>query len=140
MNTDGEKLGVLEPGATAVVRISVQAKANLDSPIVGFMFRNHLGVDLAGTNTAREGTELPAMLMGDVCTVDFYVDLPVLCAAWFSFSPAVANGTLEHYTTCDWIDNAMVLHMEKAREAIYGQQHLPCRVAVNAKVGAGVGR
>ena len=64
----------------------------------------------------------------------------LLYAAWFSFSPAVANGTLEHYTTCDWIDNALVMHMEKSREAIYGQQHLPCRVAVNAKVGAGVER
>ena len=32
----------------------------------------------------------------------------------------------------------LVLQMEKAWEAIYGQQHLPCRVAVNAKVGAGV--
>ena len=140
MNTEGQRLAVLEPGSTVVVRISVRAKANLDSPIVGFMFRNHLGVDLAGTNTARERAELPAMVAGDVCTVDFYVDLPVLYAAWFSFSPAMANGTLEHYTTCDWIDNALVMHMEKAREAIYGQQHLPCRVAVNAKVGAGVGR
>ena len=45
----------LQPNSTIVVRISVRAKANLDRPIVGFMFRNHLGVDFAGTNTAREG-------------------------------------------------------------------------------------
>ena len=49
---------------------------------------------------------------------------------------AVANGTLEHYSTCDWIDNAIVLHMEKSAEAIYGQMHLPCRVAVNERIGA----
>ncbi len=51
----GHKLNALDPHSTIVVRISVRAKANLDRPIVGFMFRNHLGVDFAGTNTAREG-------------------------------------------------------------------------------------
>jgi ABC-type polysaccharide/polyol phosphate transport system ATPase subunit len=135
---DGSRAGTLEPGSTAIVRISVKAKANLDSPIVGFMFRNHLGVDFAGTNTTRERADLPPMMIGDICTVDFYLDLPQLYASTFSFSPAVANGTLEHYSTCDWIDNAVVLHMDRSDEPIYGQLHLPCRVAVNQKLGEGV--
>jgi len=138
VNLDGTRAGSLEPSSTVVVRISVKAKANLDSPIVGFMFRNHLGVDFAGTNTSRERAELPPMMIGDICTVDFYLDLPALYASTFSFSPAVANGTLEHYSTCDWIDNAVVLQMEKALDPIYGQLHLPCRVEVNQRIGAGV--
>ncbi len=85
-NTDGSRATALTPGTTVVVRISVKAKANLDRPLVGFMFRNHLGVDLAGTNTARERTDLPPMMIGDVCTVDFYLDLPQFYAASFSFS------------------------------------------------------
>lgn len=135
-DTNGARLSALRPGETAVVRISVKAKANLDKPIIGFMFRNHLGVDFAGTNTSRERADLAPMLIGDVCTVDFYLDLPPLYASQFSFSPAVANGTLEHYSTCDWIDNAVVLQMEKAADPIYGQMHLPCRVAVNERIGA----
>ena len=138
VNTDGTKAAALSPGSTVVVRVSVKAKANLDRPIVGFMFRNHLGVDFAGTNTSRERSELAPMMIGDVCTVDFYLDLPQLYASSFSFSPAVANGTLEHYSTCDWIDNAVVLQMEKAEDPIYGQMHLPCRVAVNERLGQGV--
>jgi ABC-type polysaccharide/polyol phosphate transport system ATPase subunit len=133
---DGARLPALSPGSIAVVRISVKAKANLDRPIVGFVLRNHLGVDFAGTNTSRERAELPPMLIGDICTVDFYLDLPALYASSFSFSPAVANGTLEHYSTCDWIDNAVVLQMEKSGDPIYGQMHLPCRVAVNERIGA----
>src|SRR5262249_24675908 len=125
------------PSTTVVVRISARAKANLDSPIIGFMFRNHLGVDFAGTNTARERCDLPPLFIGDVCTVDFYVDLPAMYASSFSFSPAIANGTLDHYTTCDWIDNAVVLQMEKSVDVIYGQLHFPCRVEVNSKIGAG---
>ncbi len=57
------------------------------------MFRNHLGVDFAGTNTTREGHPLPRMMSGEICTVDFYIDLPALYASSFSFSPAVADGT-----------------------------------------------
>ena len=135
---DGAPLASLQPSSTMVVRVSVRAKANLDRPIVGFMFRNHLGVDFAGTNTAREGYELPPLPMGATCTVDFYIDLPTVYASLFSFSPAIADGTLEHYAICDWIDNALVLPMERADGPVYGQLHFPCRVQVNAKMGAGV--
>jgi energy-coupling factor transporter ATP-binding protein EcfA2 len=138
MDQEGKRIPSLQPNSTIVVRITVRAKSNLDRPIVGFMFRNHLGVDFAGTNTAREGYPLPPLLMGDLCTVDFYVDLPALYASLFSFSPAIADGTLEHYSTCDWIDNAVVLSMDRADAPIYGQLHFPCRVQVNTKIGSGV--
>ncbi len=134
----GTKLSSLSPSTTIVVRISALAKKNLERPIVGFMFRNHLGVDFAGTNTAREQCTLPPLPAGEVCTVDFYIDLPELYASTFSFSPAIADGTLEHYAICDWIDNAAVLPMEKSGAPIYGQLHLSCRVEVNSRIGAGV--
>ena len=138
LDAEGARVSSLKPNSTIVVRISVRAKENLDRPIVGFMFRNHLGVDFAGTNTARERQDLPPMIAGDVCTVDFYLDLPALYASSFSFSPAIANGSLEHYAMCDWIDNAVVLQMERSAQPMYGQFHLDCRVKVNTKVGGAV--
>jgi lipopolysaccharide transport system ATP-binding protein len=133
----GRKRHSLEPNSTIVVRISVRAKSNLDRPIVGFMFRNHLGVDFAGTNTAREGHTLSPLVAGEICTVDFYLELPTLYASTFSFSPAIADGTIEHYSICDWIDNAVALHMGPSDGPIYGQFHFPCRVEVNSRIGAG---
>lgn len=138
LDAEGSRVSSLKPDSTIVVRISVRAKGNLDRPIVGFMFRNHLGVDFAGTNTARERQDLAPMIAGDVCTVDFYLDLPALYASSFSFSPAIANGSLEHYSMCDWIDNAVVLQMERSGQPMYGQFHLDCRIKVNTKVGSGV--
>jgi hypothetical protein len=114
-----------------VVRISVHAKEDITLPIVGFIMRNHMGLDFAGTNTAREGFELPAMSAGDIFTVDFHIQLPELYPSAFSFSPAIAEGTLRGYTTCDWIDNAIVLQMSPAEGEIYGHLHLPCRVELN---------
>src|SRR5689334_2003874 len=136
LNEQGSRVSSLQPNSTIVVRISARANEDLDRPIVGFMFRNHLGVDFAGTNTAREGKHLPPLIAGDVCTVDFYLDLPALYASCFSFSPAIANGSLDHYSMCDWIDNALVLQMEKSDQPMYGQFHLDCRIKVNTKIGA----
>lgn len=138
LDDEGLRVATLKPNSTIVVRISVQAKEKLARPIVGFMFRNHLGVDFAGTNTARERQDLPPMAAGEICTVDFYLDLPALYASSFSFSPAIADGSLDRYSMCDWIDNAVVLQMEKAGQPMYGQFQLDCRVKVNTKLGSGV--
>jgi lipopolysaccharide transport system ATP-binding protein len=134
----GLKIQSLTSNTTIVVRVSFRAKANIDRPIAGFMFRNHLGVDFAGTNTAREANPLPPMAAGELCTVDFHLDVPALYPSSFSFSPAIADGSLEHYAICDWIDNAIALQMDPTEHPVYGQFHFPCRVEVNAKIGAKV--
>ena len=46
-------------------------------------------------------------------------------------APAVADGTLASYATCDWIDNAIALQMSRADQPVYGYVHLPCRVELN---------
>ena len=130
----GRRLALLQPGETIVVRISVKARDHLAQPNVGFMFRNHLGIDFAGTNTTREGHPLPPMIPGDIYTVDFHVQLPVLYPASFSFSPAIADGDLVSYRMCDWIDNAVTLQMGHAEGPIYGYMHLPCKVEVNGRL------
>ncbi len=134
LNEQGHPLHMLEPSIRMVVRISVRAKDDLSMPMVGFMLRNQLGMDFSGSNTAREGYELPPMQPGDITTVDFHIDLPELYPASFSFSPAVADGTLQAYQMCDWIDNAIALQMSRTAGEIYGYIHLPCRVEVNSRI------
>jgi ABC-type polysaccharide/polyol phosphate transport system ATPase subunit len=134
LDESGCPLPMLEPDSRIVVRISVCAKGDLALPMVGFMLRNQMGIDFAGTNTTREAYELPPMQEGDIVTVDFHLELPALYPASFSFSPAVADGTLEGYTMCDWIDNAIALQMAPGEGQIYGYLHLPCRVEVNARL------
>jgi hypothetical protein len=80
------------------------------------------------------------MQAGDIVTVDFHLDMPELYPGSFSFSPAVADGTLAGYVMADWIDNAVALQMSRTGPEIYGYIHLPCRVEVNARLaGAHVG-
>jgi hypothetical protein len=77
------------------------------------------------------------MQAGDVYTVDFHIDLPELYPGSFSFSPAVADGTLLGYTMCDWIDNAVAVQMSRTEHEVYGYLHLPCRVEVNSTIAGG---
>jgi len=130
----GRPLQLLSPLSHIVVRISVRAKEEIPRPIVGFVFRNHLGIDFAATNTALEKTDLAPMMPGDITTVDFHVQLPELYPSYFSFSPAIADGTLNSYKMCDWIDNAITLQMAPGDKQIYGYVRLPCRVEVNARL------
>jgi len=134
LDEQGRTVSILEPSSRILVRISVRAAADVALPIVGFMLRNQLGMDFSGTNTAREGYELAPLQAGDIITVDFYLDLPELYPASFSFSPAIADGTLLGYQMCDWIDNAITLQMGRSEAQIYGYMHLPCRVEVNARI------
>jgi len=135
LNEDGEELSLLPQKALVTVRISVRARGEVNMPIVGFLIRNHLGVELAGTNTALEEVELPPFGPGDIYTIDFHLRLPELYPAHFSITPAVANGTLEAFEVCDWVDNAISLQAEKGR-AVYGYLHFPCRVQINSRTKA----
>ncbi len=131
LNENGEPLALLPQKEGIIVRLSLRAQAEVALPIVGILIRNHLGVELAGSNTALEETDLPALNPGDVYTIDFHFQLSELYPAHFSFTPAISNGTLEDYQVCDWIDNAVTLQAEKGRH-IYGYFHFPCRIHVNA--------
>ena len=124
LNEAGEQLALLPQKTTIIVRVSVRANAEVSLPIVGFLMRNHLGI------------ELPAFGPGDIYTIDFHLELPELYPAHFSFTPAVSSGTLEAFDVCDLIENAITLQAEKGR-AVYGFLHFPCRVQVNAATKAG---
>ncbi len=134
VDATGKPIQLMEPGSTIVVRITVRAKDQLTEPNVGFILRNHLGLDFAGANTTREGKPLPPMSPGDICTVDFHLDLPALYPSQFSFSPAIADGSLVSYRMCDWIDNALTLPMGHGDGPVYGYMHIPCRVELNARL------
>jgi ABC-type polysaccharide/polyol phosphate transport system ATPase subunit len=136
LQENGQPCHLLDPDAHIIVRISARADAHLANPNIGFMFRNHMGVDFAGTNTLREGHAIPPMHPGDTITVDFHLTLPELYPSHFSFSPAIADGDLVEYSMCDWIDNAITLQLAQGEAPVYGYLHLPCKVEINARLGS----
>lgn len=101
------------------VRISARFRKDLEHPMIGFVLRDRLGIDLTATNTEYDESPLGPVKAGEIRTVDFDVELPHLRQGNYSISPAVADGSAFRHTMCDWIDNAMVFSVESG-ELIHG--------------------
>jgi lipopolysaccharide transport system ATP-binding protein len=128
LNQYGEPLHLMMPQSRIVIRISFRANQDLSRPAVGFMLRNHLGLDFTDIDTEREGHSLPPMRKGDVSTVDFTLDIPEFYPGIFSFSPWVFDSSTGDGPVCDWIDNAITVQMARGEGPVYGYIQLPCRV------------
>ncbi len=134
LDETGEPMAQLQPSSRLVVRIAVRAHAPIQRPVIGFMLRNHLGIDFSGTDSLQENIRLPELGAGEVLAVDFHMDLPELYPAVFSFSPAVADGVFEPSAMCDWIDNAITVQMASGTEQVYGYTRVPCRIELNTRL------
>jgi hypothetical protein len=137
LNEYGERLHLMMPQSRIVIRITFRANQDLSRPAVGFMLRNHLGLDFTDIDTEREGHSLPPMRKGEVSTVDFTLDIPEFYPGAFSFSPSVSDGPVREWPAsdwpvCDWIDNAITVQMARGEGPVYGYIQLPCRVELNA--------
>jgi ABC-type polysaccharide/polyol phosphate transport system ATPase subunit len=126
-NREGNAAATAAQGDRICVRISVEFIENVEQPNIGFMFRNRLGEDVAGTNVLFEGERLPPALAGDRLSVDFIMDLPFLNGGFYYFSPAIADGTLDQYEMCDWVDNATAIEVMQ-HTTTYGHLRIPMRV------------
>jgi len=124
---EGQTAGTVVQGDRICVRISVEFKSDVEHPNVGFILRNRLGEDVTGTNVMFEGERLHAGHTGERLSVDFVMDLPFLHAGFYYFSPAVADGTLDQYEMCDWIDNACAIEVVQL-STTYGYLRIPMRV------------
>ncbi len=131
---EGSSVSGVEQGDRICIRISVEFAEHVEQPNVGFMLRNRLGQDVAGTNVFYEGVRLPPADAGERLSVDFIMDLPYLHAGFYYFAPAVADGTLDQYEMCDWIDNAFAIEVIQ-RTLTYGHMRIPMRVRTNSVSG-----
>lgn len=130
LDAESRPIHLMEAGSRIIVRISARANAPVATPAVGFVLRNHLGIDFAGTDTNRERHSLPPLLPGEVTTIDFHFDLPELYPANFSFSPSITDGT----HVCDCIDNAVTVQMGHSARRVYGYIHLPTTVQIDSRL------
>ncbi len=126
---EGNPASGVAQGERICVRISIEFQQEVEQPNVGFMMRNRLGEDVTGTNVLFEGERLPAARTGDRLSVDFVMDLPFLHAGFYHFSPAVADGTLDQYEMCDWIENACAIEVLQ-RTTTHGHMRIPVQVRV----------
>ncbi len=131
---EGNPATAVIQGNRICVRVSVEFLDECLKPNVGFILRNRLGEDVTGTNATFEGAQLPPARSGDRISVDFVLDLPLLQQGFYYFSPAVADGMLDQYDICDWIDNACAIEIVQKTNT-YGYMRVPTRVSAFSVAG-----
>ena len=115
----GRPLAVPLAGRPLRVVISARAVSDLHSPVIGFALRNRLGEIITATNSSYEGHPLAPLSAGSCITVEFVLQWPSFVSGRFSFSPSVADGSLDQHVMNDWIDNALVVEVSNP-DALYG--------------------
>jgi ABC-type polysaccharide/polyol phosphate transport system ATPase subunit len=124
-DANGHRIQAAQGGQTLVIRISVRFHEDVPQPLIGFLIKNRLGLSLTGTNTLMEGCGSKPQFKGEMCTAEFRVQLPLLSIGNYAFAFAVAEGTLDDYAVCDWIENAYVIEITTT-ELVHGLLRLPC--------------
>lgn len=110
------------------LRVSARFERPMRHPIIGFTVRDRMGVEVTASNTAYEGTALPAVEAGATVTVEFAFQLPPLRPGGYSVSPAVSEGSLWEHQVEDWIDNAC--HFELTDTGlVYGAMRWPVEIS-----------
>jgi ABC-type polysaccharide/polyol phosphate transport system ATPase subunit len=109
MNFAGRPVRLVGPRDRLVLRVHFRVKTEIASPIAGFLVRNSRGENIFGSNTARENYPLPAMAAGDEHNIDFHWTLPGLAPGDYRISLGVADGDIDEFRMCDYVEDAIEL-------------------------------
>ena len=95
---DGEKLLSAQGGEEVELRIECTARRRLTSPIVGFIMRNKLGLNLFGDNTYLTYRQAPPVVeAGGTFTVTFRFQLPLLPSGDYAVETMLFDGNPSSY-------------------------------------------
>jgi lipopolysaccharide transport system ATP-binding protein len=112
LNARGEAIRNLEPHETISIRVRAIARKDLEDPVVGVLIRNRLGIDVFGTNTRIEGTDLGNIPAGEMFEVEFTFDCLLTRQ---DYTLTVATQHREGYSQ-DWLDDVLSFSVTDARD------------------------
>ncbi|GAA6151477.1 ABC transporter ATP-binding protein [Pseudoteredinibacter isoporae] len=111
-NEDGKKLSYAVGGEKAVVEIRFRAFEDLESVIVGFLFKTIQGQVLFGDNSYLSLKNSPVVVKaGSVYKAQFAISLPYLVSAEYVMSAGVASGTQDEHVQHCWCHDALVMNV-----------------------------
>ena len=102
----------LRGGDRVSLSVTFSVLQDIDSPIVGFQFKDRLGQVIFGENTCRTTEGAPvAMKPGETAVAKFSFDLPLLQTGKYTLDVAVAEGTQLEHVQHQWFYDALVVHV-----------------------------
>jgi lipopolysaccharide transport system ATP-binding protein len=103
LDAEGDSVRNLAPGEPVTIRVRARAERGLEDPVVGVLIRNRLGIDVFGTNTRVEGTDLGSVAPGEIFEVEFTFDCLLTRQ---DYTLTVATQYREGFSQ-DWLDDVI---------------------------------
>ena len=106
----GRRVQIVETGAPLTATVSVRFEREVESPVIGFLIRNRLGIHAYGTNTREQQLQLGTIRSGEVVAIRFAF------RCWLGiddYSISFAVHSLEGQAY-DWVDGAWFFRVVSA--------------------------
>jgi len=113
LNARGEDVTSVASGEAVTVRVRSRFREPRTDPMVGILIRTRIGMDVYGTNTRIEQTELGSLCPGDELEVDFRLEC-WLTPQQYTLTVATQNSDGASH---DWLDDAIAFDVVAARAA-----------------------
>ena len=120
---DGHLRESVTNGESLHIRIRAEVIRDMESPQVGLLIRNRLGIDVWGTNTKLEGIDLGPWKAGEFIEVDFTFNC-LLARGEYTLTVATQH---QDGTSQDWIDDRMSITVIDPKD-VAGVIHWPVEV------------
>ena len=106
----GRRVQIVETGAPLTATVSVRFEREVESPVIGFLIRNRLGIHAYGTNSKEQQLQLGTIRSGEVVSIRFAF------RCWlgiddYSISFAVHSLDGQAY---DWVDGSLFFRVVSA--------------------------
>jgi lipopolysaccharide transport system ATP-binding protein len=112
-------------GEEVVLSVSIRAKTNLNSPIVGFFLKNQLGQPLFADNTYISYRDSPCSVeSGNFFNASFRFQMPYLPPGDYMFAVSCANGSQSDHVQHHWLHEALSFKSQSSH-VVHGLMGLP---------------
>ena len=106
----GRRVQIVETGAPLTATVSVRFEREVESPVIGFLIRNRLGIHAYGTNSKEQQLQLGTIHSGEIVSIRFAF------RCWlgiddYSISFAVHSLDGQAY---DWVDGSLFFRVVSA--------------------------
>jgi ABC-type polysaccharide/polyol phosphate transport system ATPase subunit len=106
----GRRVQIVETGAPLTATVSVRFEREVESPVIGFLIRNRLGIHAYGTNSKEQQLQLGTIRTGEVVSIRFAF------RCWLGiddYSISFAVHSLEGQAY-DWVDGSLFFRVVSA--------------------------
>jgi len=108
--SDGIGFGsVFSAGDDVIINLKLEILQDIENPIVGFIIRDRLGMDITGANNIlfRDQSRISRFKANRPKVIQFKFKIPYLKTGKYSISPAIADGEEKNHVQLCWIDDAI---------------------------------